>query len=139
VKLSREALLAKIPATFVPIQWLRESQPRRSVADLHDLPSQFAGMLMFGMGLYKTGYLSAQKAPRVYATTAVVGYAISVPVVLVGIYHAHLAGFSNAAALKWMYLPYGLQQIPAMLADASLVSFMVSKGWLQPLQELSGP
>jgi uncharacterized protein len=100
--------------------------------------AEIAGMLMFGMGLYKTGYLSAQKAPRVYATTAAVGYAISIPVVLVGIYHARLAGFSNAAAVKWMYLPYGLQQIPAMLANASVVLFIVSKGWLQPLQRALG-
>jgi uncharacterized protein len=100
--------------------------------------AEIVGMLMFGMGLYKTGYLSAQKAPRVYATTAAIGYAISIPVVLVGIYHARLAGFSNAAAVKWMYLPYGLQQIPAMLANASVVLFLVRKGWLQPLQRALG-
>jgi uncharacterized protein len=100
--------------------------------------AEISGMLIFGMGLYKTGFLTAQRSPRLYAITAAIGYTISAPIVLSGVYHASLAGFSNAAAVKWMYLPYGLQQIPTMIANASVILLIVSKGWLQPLQRALG-
>jgi len=96
--------------------------------------AEVTGMLMFGMGLYKTGFLSAEKSPRVYATTALIGYAVAMPVVLLGIHEASLEGFSNAAAAKWMYLPYGLQQIPAMIANASVILLLVRLGWLKAVQ-----
>jgi uncharacterized protein len=104
----------------------------------HGWMAEVTGMLIFGMGLYKTGFLTAKRSPRLYATTAVIGYGISAPIVLIGIHQASLAGFSNAAATKWMFLPYGLQQIPAMIANASVLLLIVSKGWLQPVQRTLG-
>lgn len=95
---------------------------------------EVVGIMIFGMGLYKTGFLSASRSARLYATTAVLGYAVSMPIVLTGVHQASLQGFSQAAALKWMYLPYGLQQIPAMLANASVILLMVRLGWLSGLQ-----
>jgi uncharacterized protein len=96
--------------------------------------AEITGMLIFGMGLYKTGFLSGRGSSRLYATTAVLGYAVSAPIVLVGVHQASKQGFSNAAAVKWMFLPYGLQQIPAMIANASVVLLMVRKGWFQAVQ-----
>jgi uncharacterized protein len=100
--------------------------------------AEVTGMLIFGMGLYKTGFLSGRRSPRLYATTIAIGYGMSVPIVLVGVHQASLEGFSNAAAVKWMYIPYGLQQIPAMIANASVLLLIVSKGWLRPLQRVLG-
>ncbi len=100
--------------------------------------AEIAGMMIFGMGLFKTGFLSGSKSPRLYATTAALGYTISVPLVLIGVHQASLRGFSPAAALQWMYLPYGLQQIPAMIGNASLLLFLVRMGWLQWLQRALG-
>ena len=95
---------------------------------------EVTGMLMFGMGLYKTGFLSAAKSPKFYAATAFLGYAVSTPMVLLGVHQAYRAGFSDAASAEWMYLPYGLEQIPAMLANSSVILLLVRLGWFKPLQ-----
>jgi uncharacterized protein len=92
------------------------------------------GILMAGMGLYKTGFLSARLPTRTYVITALAGYAITIPVVLVGLYHARQFGFSDAVTLVWMYAPYGLQELAGTLANASLLLLLVRHGVFMPLQ-----
>lgn len=89
------------------------------------------GILIAGMGLYKTGFLSARLPARTYIITALAGYAITISVVLVGLYHARRSGFSDAVTLVWMYAPYGLQEIAGTLANASLLLLLVRRGvWM---------
>ena len=58
---------------------------------------EYVGQMILGMGLYKLGFLSGRRRPRTYLTVASVGYAVSAPIVLIGIWHAHRLGFTKAA------------------------------------------
>ncbi|HYZ73217.1 MAG TPA: DUF418 domain-containing protein, partial [Chthoniobacterales bacterium] len=93
------------------------------------------GIMIAGMGVYKTGFLSARLPSGVYLGTAVCGYAISIPIVLVGIQHARRFGFSDAVTTIDMFLPYGIQQIAGMLANASVVLLLVRNRTFVPLQQ----
>ena len=93
------------------------------------------GIMIVGMGLYKIGFLSARLPSGVYLGTAVGGYAISMTIVLVGIQHSRRFGFSDAITTIYMFLPYGIQQIAGMLANASVVLLLVRNRRFVPLQQ----
>ena len=95
---------------------------------------EVTGMLIAGMGLYKIGFLSARLSSRTYFTIAVMGYAISLPITLIGLHHSSLFGFSDAVTTVWMYVPYVLEQTACMLANASIVLLLIRSGALMPLQ-----
>lgn len=95
---------------------------------------EVVGLLIAGMGLYKTGFLSASLPYRLYWRVAVVGYGISIPTVLIGLHHSWLLGFSDAVTTLWMFLPYGVAQIACMLANASLVLLLVKSGTFLSVQ-----
>jgi uncharacterized protein len=86
---------------------------------------EILGILIAGMGFYKRGFLSARLSSRVYLTIAVVGYAITGAIVFIGLNHSRRFGFSDAVTTKWMFLPYGVQQIAGMLANASVLLLLV--------------
>lgn len=92
------------------------------------------GAMIAGMGLYRIGFLSARLPSRTYVTVAAVGYAISVPTVLIGIHHSQRFEFSDAVTALWMFLPYGVEQNACMLANASVVLLLVRHGALMPVQ-----
>ncbi len=95
---------------------------------------EVVGFMIAGMGLYKTGFLSASLSTSTYVMTAVLGYAISIPIVLIGFHHAQLAGFSTAVVTKWLSFPYSLHQIPGVLATTSLLLLAVRKRIMLPVQ-----
>ena len=92
------------------------------------------GILIAGMGFYKTGFLSAQLSSRIYLAIAVVGYTITSTIVLIGLAHSRRFGFSDAVTTKWMFLPYGFEQIAGMLASASVLLLLVRHRILLPVQ-----
>lgn len=95
---------------------------------------EVTGILIAGMGLYGVGFLSGGLSSRVYLLVAGVGYAIALPLVLNGLYHASQTGFSDAVMIKWLFGPYGVQQIAGMLANSAIVILAVKHGtllWLQ--------
>ncbi|MGC1305404.1 MAG: DUF418 domain-containing protein [Caulobacteraceae bacterium] len=94
---------------------------------------EVVGAMLLGMGLYKTGFLPGRLSTRTYLATAIVGYAISAPIVMFGIWRASLDGFSKPATTLWMFAPYCLEQIAAMLANASVLILLIRKGWLRPV------
>src|ERR1700722_7540736 len=55
---------------------------------------EILGIMIAGMGLYKTGFLSARLPSRVYLRTAIIGYVISATLVLGGLYQSRRFGFS---------------------------------------------
>src|SRR5258708_3644411 len=95
---------------------------------------EILGILIAGMGFYKTGFLSARLSSRFYLTTAVVGYAITGALVLIGLNHARRFGFSHAVTTEWIFLPYGVEQIAGMLANASILLLLVRHRILVPVQ-----
>jgi len=95
---------------------------------------EVVGIMIAGMGLYKTGFLSAALPSRNYFAVALTGYAISGGLVLIGLSHAARFGFSDAVVVKWIFLPYGLEQVPGMLANASVLLLLVRYGIVKPVQ-----
>lgn len=95
---------------------------------------EVVGMMIAGMGMYKLGFLSALWSSRAYATIAIVGYTLSSLVVLIGLDQARQFGFSDAVTTVWMFLPYGLGQIPCMLANASVLLLLIRHHRLMRMQ-----
>ncbi len=100
--------------------------------------TEVLGAMMAGMGLYKLGFLSGRRSTRTYLITAIAGYAISMPIVLAGIWHASRLGFTTAAVLEWMDLPYFTETIPATLANASVLLLLIRVGRLRPVLDRLG-
>ena len=95
---------------------------------------EVAGFMITGMGLYKIGFLSALLSRSTYIAIAILGYAISIPMVSLGLYRASLTGFSTAAVTKWLGFPYSLHQIPGVLATCSVLLLSIREGIMLPLQ-----
>lgn len=100
--------------------------------------SEVLGAMMMGMGLYKLGFLSGNRSTRTYLITVISGYVISVPIVLLGLWHARQLGLTRAALIEWMQLPYAFQILPGTLANASVILLLVRKGWPKPVLDRVG-
>lgn len=92
------------------------------------------GLLIAGMGLFKTGFLTGRLPSSTYAKIALAGYGIAWPIILGGLVHASRYDFSSSITTVAMMLPYELQVIPACLANASILLLLVRRGALVPLQ-----
>lgn len=92
------------------------------------------GIMIAGMGVYKTGFLSVRFPASFYAGVALAGYAVTALIVLTGFYHSSLSGFSDAVTIKWIFVPYSFEQVPGMLANASVLLLLVRLRLLLPLQ-----
>jgi uncharacterized protein len=82
-------------------------------------------MMLIGMALMKNGFLSAHLSYKTYALTALIGAAISVPVVAIGASKALDSNFDLLTTDKWMLLTYDLGRVPGTLAIAALVLLVV--------------
>jgi uncharacterized protein len=96
------------------------------------------GVMLIGMGLIKNGFFAGLVRTRTYALIAVIGYAIAMPLVLIGFVHFRAADYSMASFLLWFGLPYAFTAAAAMLANASLLLVIIKKGWLQPVTRALG-
>ena len=92
--------------------------------------TEVLGAMIAGMGLYKLGFLSGRWSSQSYLITMIIGYAMSTPIILIGLWHAQQLGFTKAATLQWMALPFCFETIPGTLANASVLLFLIRKGWL---------
>jgi uncharacterized protein len=89
------------------------------------------GLLIAGMGLLKSGYLTGHLHSSTYVTIAIVGYSVSVPIVLAGLLQANHYGFSSSVTAVWVALPYELQSISAALAHSATIILIVKHGRLK--------
>jgi uncharacterized protein len=92
------------------------------------------GLLIAGMGLLKTGFLTGKLSSKSYAAVVVVGFGIAVPVVLGGLWHAWHYDFSSAVTTFSMMLPYELQAVSASLAIAAAIILIVRHQYLLNIQ-----
>jgi uncharacterized protein len=93
---------------------------------------EIIGSMLLGMGLFKSGFLTGEKSRSTYLATALVGYGICAPVVVVGVAMAHAQGFSPPAATRWMFQPYALQVFAGSIANAAVVLLLFKCGWFKP-------
>jgi uncharacterized protein len=89
------------------------------------------GLFIAGMGLMKSGYLTGRFRSSSYVTIAIIGYSVSVPIVLAGLFHANHYGFSSSVTAVWMALPYEIQSISAALAHSATIILIVKHGRLR--------
>ncbi len=94
---------------------------------------EWLGAMMTGMGLYKIGYLTNKRPRRDYVLVALAGYAIAVPIVLVGLWQVQRAGFTATADAKWMWIPYCLEINAGALANTSVLLLLLRNNWMAPI------
>jgi len=86
------------------------------------------GMMLIGMGLLQAGFLSGQLANRVYAWTALAGYAVGLPVGALSTWQVWRHNFDTLAIIRWEFLPYDIQRIFVAMANAAVVLMIVKAG-----------
>ena len=91
------------------------------------------GMMLLGMGLLQIGFLSGQLSNRAYVWTALIGYAIGLPMGVASTWQAWRHNFDALTVGWWEFFPYDLQRIAVGLAHASVVLLIVKAGALKRL------
>jgi uncharacterized protein len=107
--------------------------PRAAASDLMFVVESL-GAMMIGMGLFKTGFLTAENSYATYAWTAAIGFLFSVPLYVFTVLKAAASGFFFLDIEKWLYLPYYPPREAGALAIAAVVMMAVKRGVLRPLQ-----
>lgn len=89
------------------------------------------GMMLIGMALFKNGFLTGAKAAAAYVRTAIVAYAIGLPLVVFGAYDLVAHNFdlvrSNLLSVHFNYVG----SIAMALGHAALVILSIKKGLLK--------
>jgi uncharacterized protein len=91
------------------------------------------GMMLLGMGLFKTGFLPGRRSARTYAVTALVFWAISASVVGVGTWKAYASGFDLLTTDRWLFLPLDLGRATGSIAIAATTLLVLKLGVLRGL------
>jgi uncharacterized protein len=92
---------------------------------------EMTGSMLLGMGLFGIGFLSGSLPRRTYIVTALIGYAISMPVVLIGVSKVSADHFTVPSVTRWMFLPYSLEVFAGSIANASVILLLFKGGWLK--------
>jgi uncharacterized protein len=90
--------------------------------------SDTLGAMLIGMALFKCGFLTAELSYAAYLWTALLGFLISAPIYIVGIWKVYLGGFSFVSVDKWAYAPYSVARLPGAVAIAAVLLILVKSG-----------
>ena len=90
------------------------------------------GMILMGAGLYRTGFMHGDKAPRTYRRTAVIGLGVGLALAAAGVGWVAWSGFSREVAFTGQ-VPNTVGTIPAALGYMSLIILWNQRGnsWLK--------
>ena len=90
------------------------------------------GMILMGAGLYRTGFMHGDKAPRTYRRTAVIGLGVGLALAAAGVGWVAWSGFSREVAFIGQ-VPNTVGTIPAALGYMSLIILWNQRGnsWLK--------
>jgi uncharacterized protein len=94
------------------------------------------GAMLLGMGLFKTGFLSGEKSYATYIWTAAIGFLISQPLYILGMWKTYRSGFYLLTTEKWLIAPYYVTRESGSLAIAAFILILVKSGTLRWLQAL---
>jgi uncharacterized protein len=92
---------------------------------------ELLGAMITGMGLYKSGFLTNRRRVREYVIVAIAGYAVALPLTLIGLWHLYHAGFTVAAYARWMRIPYMTEVFAGTLANTSFLLLLIRSGRLK--------
>ena len=93
-------------------------------------------LMLFGIGLYRTGFFSGQWAPSRYRRNAVIGYGLGLPLVGYSFYYstvnypnleANLAHLERVS-IDWVSLIYPVQRILLVFAHVSVLILFYQSG-----------
>jgi uncharacterized protein len=83
------------------------------------------GGMLFGMGLYKTGFLMAKYSWRTYSLCAFFGLLFSAPIYLTGMWKVYQNQFNFITAEIWMYRPYETLKLISGIAMLSILMLFI--------------
>ncbi len=92
------------------------------------------GSMMIGMGLLKTGFLTAESSYATYIWTATIGTLLSVPLCIFCMLKAYASGFFFLDVDRWLYVPYYIPREAGAFAIVAIVMIAVKSGVLRPVQ-----
>lgn len=95
--------------------------------------SDTVGAMLLGMALFKSGFLTAELPFATYLWTAIIGFLISAPLYIVGIWKIYLNGFSFLSVEEWAYAPYALTRTAGALAIAAVLLMAIKSGVFRAL------
>ncbi len=87
--------------------------------------------MMLGMALYKNGFLTGAQPTGVYVKTAIIGYAIALPLTTVAVIEAWRSGFEIVKSTIWLFGPYDIMRVSGALATVSTILLIVRAGALK--------
>lgn len=100
------------------------------------IPDVLAPALL-GIALFQLGFLTAELSLATYVWTALIGFGISVPLVLVGVSRTYANGhFFFLNYDEWLTLPYDLQRLTGMLAMTATGIILIKLGVFKRTQRL---
>ena len=91
------------------------------------------GMMLFGMALFRNGFLSGKLSTKTYALTALIGLGVAWPLTAVGAWHAWKGHFDYLQTYLWMQAPYDIGRVGGALGNAAVILLLVRAGvfkWL---------
>jgi uncharacterized protein len=146
----RKAIVAKVEQDK---QWAPlRIDTEKSIADHHGYAKAFANdakataqtdgaiffafpdvliFMMLGMGLYKNGFLTGSLPTSVYVKTALIGYAIALPLTTIAVIESWRGGFEIVKTNFWLTAPYDIMRVSGALANAAVILLIVRAGALK--------
>lgn len=100
------------------------------------LMSDNLSAMLIGMGLMRMGFLTGELSFLTYALTALVGFAISLPVYAVGLAKTVASRLDFIEIDQWLFAPYYLSREPGMIASAACILLLIKSGRLRTVQRL---
>ncbi|MEN0052333.1 MAG: DUF418 domain-containing protein [Mucilaginibacter sp.] len=91
----------------------------------------YLGAMIFGMGLYKSGFLNNQMPVSTYVTVMLIGYATAFIITGFGLWQLQQSQFSAVIFSKWLWIPYCTQLAAGTLANLSLMLLLIRVNFLK--------
>lgn len=92
---------------------------------------RFTGYMLMGLALLRLGVFTAARSTGFYAALAVIGYAVSIPAILLGVAHGRAANwdFVDGFRTGWHY--NYLASLPMALAHTGVIMLLCKSGALR--------
>ena len=88
------------------------------------------GMMLLGMGLLKLGFLSAKRSYAEYATVAIVGYLVGIPINCYTVY-IDIRDHFDAATMALSGMTYDVERFAVAFAHISVIMLLCKAGAIQ--------
>jgi len=93
----------------------------------------YLGAMIFGMGLYKSGFLTNQKPASHYFLMMLAGYTITFILTGLGLWKLQYSGYSGATFAQWLWKPYCIQVAAGTMGNLSLLLLLLRVNFFRKL------